>query len=662
MHAQIKTRYDAKLSVLQAYRTSWLSWVYSFKRIPRIEISYDLMMLRTRADQLIDSIVQSGTKAQQQALADIFAYLTMAETERSFARAWDYINQADALFPLVVDESALALSAQRFQALDQQLPRFAKKSLAPALSFDFVYTHEKRQTIHAFLADRARAWSRANCRVTMKFRLWRSVGLWLLLSLVAALILIENYLVVRPYKISDVTIDLPFLCIAILGFFGGAISAHKMVPQYVVNIPSVQLIRLHTFLRMVLGATGAVVVFTFVSWLGNETFKYIFSSNIFAFIGLGITAGFSERLFLDALDRMAQNLNSADAPESKDENILDSESAPAFQDSNRTISFTSLPVDKQSELFAKAIKSNFIEWQAKYLLTGVNSGRKTTSGVSTPCLIFQVRKKQDQLNAQRTIPESITVDGYIIPIKVEEASETYDVSSVDQTKPRQGGAGVSRKSERDIRGTLGFKARRKISDSSYQSYLVSCYHVLFSPELRKNNTDTEVAFNEGDPIRAPDIVSPARMDSTNTPLFTIGKVVAGRFDAYDDSAIAVVDDNLVSRSINSVGVPTGTYKPVGTDENNLKVRMFGRASLRKYEGHVVAHICTQTVKYKNARITQTKMELIKVSFRVKPGDSGAAVIDEHSRLIGIVAARDSTGSYLIPAHRCLEAYNLELIV
>ena len=100
----------------------------------------------------------------------------------------------------------------------------------------------------------------------------------------------------------------PYIYITILGFFGGGLSASIKARKKVIDIPSFRLIRAHTFLRMIIGAAGAFVVFVALGFFKlNAALKLM--QNPYAFLAIGITAGFSEHLFINALEKISDNLS-----------------------------------------------------------------------------------------------------------------------------------------------------------------------------------------------------------------------------------------------------------------------------------------------------------------------------------------------------------------
>jgi hypothetical protein len=99
-----------------------------------------------------------------------------------------------------------------------------------------------------------------------------------------------------------------FVAIALLGLFGGTLSAFLKAREMVVRIPSYEAIKTHTTLRMLLGSAGALVVYMIGRWLLPEELQDWIQQRLFIFMSLGVAAGFSERLFIEALEDAAKNL------------------------------------------------------------------------------------------------------------------------------------------------------------------------------------------------------------------------------------------------------------------------------------------------------------------------------------------------------------------
>jgi hypothetical protein len=102
--------------------------------------------------------------------------------------------------------------------------------------------------------------------------------------------------------------------IGLLGLFGGMLSAFLTAREEDVNVPSYQVVVSRTKLRMLLGAAGAVVMYGVGLRLLAEKLQVLIDTELFAFMTVGIVAGFSERLFIDTLERAASNLHTSGSP------------------------------------------------------------------------------------------------------------------------------------------------------------------------------------------------------------------------------------------------------------------------------------------------------------------------------------------------------------
>jgi hypothetical protein len=234
------------------------------------------------------------TEEEMAALAIIRAYLELARYERDFAQAWSFVNMAASHLPLVVE--------------DKDLPPFVAylKPLKEDEAAGDISQLDKNKLQHK-LMERAYQWNSENRKTSLKLSLWRSVGFWLFLSLVIAVLIAEYATWV--FK-GGAILFYRYASISLLGFFGGGLSAFFTTRRAVVNIPNSVLIRAHTILRMLLGAAGSFVVYVIAQWVPLAGISELINSNYAAFLTLGIVAGFSERFFIGALEKISANLSS----------------------------------------------------------------------------------------------------------------------------------------------------------------------------------------------------------------------------------------------------------------------------------------------------------------------------------------------------------------
>lgn len=337
----------------------WLNRVFHNK--PRSEIFHDWHLVMSFYDRVVESADnysgKDSDKERLNNLALIDAYLNLSRYERNFARAWTFINLATTLLVLVVepeDERAAVFRLERhkqketLRALyhtqssklaavqshlklmkDEKDPARLSKYISDALplladietQLEKIYarfddqlpapeTDEDKKNRHfAYVQQlcQAQDWNTRNVRISLRLSLWKFIGLWLTLALTAVVLLTtQGHLWFTPGQIRP----LYYIAMVILGFFGGGLSAFVTTRQTVVNIPNCRIIKAHTLLRMLMGAAGAFVIFPIVQWLplGDISAKVL--SSLPVFITLGIVAGFSERLFINALEKIADNLSS----------------------------------------------------------------------------------------------------------------------------------------------------------------------------------------------------------------------------------------------------------------------------------------------------------------------------------------------------------------
>lgn len=173
---------------------------------------------------------------------------------------------------------------------------------------------DERHRLHAEQLARTFLWNMMNRHVSLKLALWRTILIQLVVGIVAAIAAIvvlrlPGTVVARLPGIEYVPGLREPLAVILLGFFGGALSAFLTARDAVVEIPSYQLIKRHTSLRMTLGAAGALVVYVVARALGSNAVQEMLRARSFGFIATAITAGFSERLFVSAIEKAAENLH-----------------------------------------------------------------------------------------------------------------------------------------------------------------------------------------------------------------------------------------------------------------------------------------------------------------------------------------------------------------
>jgi hypothetical protein len=102
-----------------------------------------------------------------------------------------------------------------------------------------------------------------------------------------------------------------WLSMPLLGAFGGSLSAIVTARKSVVNAVSYRLIVAHLILRVILGAAGAFIVYAVFLWPGlfDQDLVKSVTTDDRLLLPFGIAAGFSERLFVGALEKISDKLS-----------------------------------------------------------------------------------------------------------------------------------------------------------------------------------------------------------------------------------------------------------------------------------------------------------------------------------------------------------------
>ncbi len=285
-----------------------------------------------------DTPEKSLDRTAPETIAEVLARLEAAVGEHNFATAWRHVNSADALLPLVVPESELESCEARLSAWDTRLPKGLRTQLeesgakdrvrtlrdarkpatpepdpsapsgkvSPSTQFPPPGVDELRDAIHELQQIRAQCWNETNNQITFMGKLWIGAGTAVLIALLMAIAVAEALAWTNP---EAQAMRLRFAGAAILGLFGGALSSFLTAREVAISIPRYQLVVIHTVLRMLIGAAGAFVVVLSTQALPAGELTEQIRSNPFVYLMVGIAAGFSERLFVGALERVALNLS-----------------------------------------------------------------------------------------------------------------------------------------------------------------------------------------------------------------------------------------------------------------------------------------------------------------------------------------------------------------
>lgn len=336
-------------------RFLWHIWQWFFIG-PRAEIAHEVQLVQAFAERAKERILEKQTPSQldRSNLVDVLALLECARKETDFANAWSYVNLADAILPLIVTQDELPACLSRLAAADVRLPDEYREELKKHLSVDDAVpllkeaeawlikqapqppdpaysdlqarvkkvTGEIDVPSRAFQQNdryaeqlvRTVLWNGVNRKISLKLALWASIRNRLVFALLALFTAIALWIYQHQQPECPWDKLASFVEIGLLGLFGGMLSAFLKARDEEVNVPSYEVVRSRTSLRMLLGAAGALVMYGVGLRLLSETLQELIRTDLFAFMSVGIVAGFSERLLIDTLEKAASNLHTSGSP------------------------------------------------------------------------------------------------------------------------------------------------------------------------------------------------------------------------------------------------------------------------------------------------------------------------------------------------------------
>jgi len=268
----------------------------------------DWLRLRRAIDHLRARYESRGALTAEiaQQLATAGAYLEIARSTADLAEAWSFVNQASEILCGLVEDQEKPYFLQRLSTWDPILHHWLTELYDDAeVPKGLKKTRDEATEPCHKLAIHAQQWHLINQWISFSRRLWRLALLILVVALGLAVAVAEHLYEVKAG--TPVIVRNPFIWISVLGLFAGALSALLTAGARKVTAITYGQSRSQVFIRLALGASGAFVVYVLVQMPGflNAPVKQFFGT-LEGFIALGIVAGFSERLFKDALDRLAK--------------------------------------------------------------------------------------------------------------------------------------------------------------------------------------------------------------------------------------------------------------------------------------------------------------------------------------------------------------------
>jgi hypothetical protein len=292
-----------------------------------------------------------------------------------------------------------------------------------------------------------------------------------------------------------------------------------------------------------------------------------------------------------------------------------------------------LPVAVRDE--ATRAFERWLPWSRQPAVQGLGIARRSVEGRRTADLALKVYvdRKLPLGTVARPIPREIDAPGldHPIPIDVEQIGRVRLQSHTYQRRPAYGGLSVSH--EQGPAGTLGCLLRRVGRPN--EIYLLGNAHVLARSGFAK----------PGDRILQPAIAFGGTDEDTIATLtdwtrFDTGPAAENRCDA----AIALVAEGAVSARIGDLGIPTG----MSTDlfEGDL-VRLCGAMSDQQTARVLDLHFAP-TLRYRRPNGVPFDLRFVDQVMCERysqEGDSGAAILDNAGRLVGLHFAGSESRSF-----------------
>ncbi len=324
-------------------------------------------------------------------------------------------------------------------------------------------------------------------------------------------------------------------------------------------------------------------------------------------------------------------------------------------------SFEALPELMKVRKMEAAIEVNRDKWLNTIPnVTGVGIGNriKSNRSIAQKVIRFEVSTKEHVPNSSERVPTAVHHEGYSIPTDVVPADSFEPQYAYPGNKARPGkcGASVSRDNERAT-GTISLKVKR-IENGVMKYYLLTSGHVVMDKELKQGITQVDI----GDTVDTPVVITPGK--DADLGGIALGNFVEGRITNHTDSALvalsnpADLDENIYNigtignntRAIDQHDVDVTRVKFSGAFSGLVKdvvVRGFGLSKQGNYPrevGTIVLH------------------QLITIDRCSAGGDSGAVVMDEQNRVIGLIVGASGSYTYVIPIQSIKKAHKQFIII
>lgn len=282
-------------------------------------------------------------------------------------------------------------------------------------------------------------------------------------------------------------------------------------------------------------------------------------------------------------------------------------------------------------------------------VVGVAVQRKETGGLKTPDLAFVVRverKGGPGLRAGDEVPKSLDVrlrDGRTVSVMTDvvEVGRPTVNGAVLTAAPVFPATVISNEATPSNRGTISCVVR---DVDTGDALLLTCYHVVRHPSHPWEGVT--------DPPRHATLLG-------ETETGVIATLVRGLRSSWVDAAVARPEPGIELRpGIAGLGIPGQPSTVWQSDVDRRPVEVRG-AFTRPAKGMIRGKNVAAVLDYGGGEVAEL-FDLILIDRLTGPGDSGALVLDEQDRSIGIVVGIDDRNTYVIPITGVLNALRVQI--
>lgn len=315
--------------------------------------------------------------------------------------------------------------------------------------------------------------------------------------------------------------------------------------------------------------------------------------------------------------------------------------------SNPGAEFEKLNPAEKDQVLKSAIQVFSNYWEASISnYKRVDAGKKITNNQPTEnnCLRFYVDNKEYKGKVTTPVPEYVYYGGFKIPTDV--IMDTGEMklhiwkNAGNGSIPVSPGKSISRR-QNMATGTISLKVKKNIGGVD-RFFALSCYHVLFDNEFSAGKNEVN---NESEATMPTTIKTPG--DDVTSAGVNIATVGWGKIDEFVDAGVALLEDpGSLEEEIDFLGKPVGKYAVIADDVNSLSVSFCGAKSGLVPDKLIKGCHAIQSVNTPAGKIVFN--DLIQIERCSDFGDSGAPVIDQYKRLVGIIEGGDNEYTYIIP--------------